>query len=41
MADRQSVRDTRVIIKTEVERHPGRDPKNTPRFMVTSLLDPP
>ncbi len=27
----------RVIIKAEVVRHPGRDPKNNPRFVVTNL----
>jgi len=26
-----------VIIKSEVVRHPGRDPKNNPRFVVTNL----
>ena len=31
----------RVIIKAEVVRHPGRDPKNTPRFVVTNLADAP
>ena len=31
----------RVIIKAEVVRHPGRDPKNNPRFVVTNLPDPP
>ncbi len=31
----------RVIIKAEVVRHPGRDPKNNPRFVVTNLADPP
>src|SRR5258708_7809939 len=30
-----------VIIKAEVVRHPGRDPKNNPRFVVTNLPDPP
>ncbi len=29
----------RVIIKAEVVRHPGRDPKNNPRFVVTNLAD--
>jgi hypothetical protein len=27
----------RVLIKAEVVRHPGRDPKNNPRFVVTNL----
>ena len=27
----------RIIIKAEVVRHPGRDPKNNPRFVVTDL----
>src|SRR6266446_895242 len=31
----------RVIIKAEVVRHPGRDPKNNPRFVVTNLADEP
>ncbi len=31
----------RVIIKAEVVRHPGRDPKNNPRFVVTNLCDAP
>ena len=31
----------RVIIKAEVVRHPGRDPKNNPRFVVTNLPDEP
>ena len=31
----------RVILKAEVVRHPGRAPKNNPRFVVTNLLDPP
>jgi len=30
-------RQRRVIIKAEVVRHPGRDPKNNPRFVVTNL----
>jgi hypothetical protein len=34
-------RKRRVIIKAEVVRHPGRDPKNNPRFVVTNLPDPP
>ncbi len=31
----------RVIIKAEVVRHPGRDPKNNPRFVVTNLKKTP
>jgi hypothetical protein len=31
----------RVIIKAEVVRHPGRDPKNNPRFVVTNLTGSP
>ncbi len=31
----------RVIIKAEVVRHPGRAPKNNPRFVITNLPDPP
>jgi hypothetical protein len=31
----------RVVMKAEVVRHPGRDPKNNPRFVVTNLADPP
>src|SRR6266481_4992689 len=34
-------RKRRVIIKAEVVRHPGRDPKNNPRFVVTNLGDEP
>ena len=30
-------RERRVIIKAEVVRHPGRDPKDNPRFVVTNL----
>src|SRR5207249_1066483 len=30
-------RRRRVIIKAEVVQHPGRDPKNNPRFVVTNL----
>src|SRR6059036_2912835 len=30
-------RRRRVIIKAEVVQHPGRDPKNNPRFLVTNL----
>jgi hypothetical protein len=31
----------RVIIKAEVVRHPGREPKNNPRFVVTNLKQSP
>ncbi len=31
----------RVVMKAEVVRHPGRDPKNNPRFVVTNLADAP
>ena len=34
-------RKRRVIIKAEVVRHPGRDPKSNPRFVVTNLPDRP
>jgi Transposase DDE domain group 1 len=34
-------RKRRVIIKAEVVRHPGRAPKNNPRFVVTNLTDEP
>jgi Transposase DDE domain group 1 len=34
-------RRRRVIIKAEVVRHPGRAPKNNPRFVVTNLTTPP
>jgi len=34
-------RKRRVIIKAEVVRHPGRDPKNNPRFVVTNLAGTP
>ena len=34
-------RKRRVIIKAEVVRHPGREPKNNPRFVVTNLPDAP
>ncbi len=40
-AARKWKRKRRVIIKAEVVRHPGRDPKNNPRFVVTNLPDPP
>jgi hypothetical protein len=31
----------RVIVKAEVVRHPGRDPKENPRFVVTNLAQTP
>jgi len=34
-------RPRRVIFKAEVVRHPGRAPKNNPRFVVTNLADRP
>jgi hypothetical protein len=40
-AARTWTRKRRVIIKAEVVRHPGRDPKNNPRFVVTNLPDEP
>jgi len=40
-AARSWKRKRRVIIKAEVVRHPGRDPKNNPRFVVTNLAGPP
>jgi Transposase DDE domain group 1 len=40
-AARKWKRRRRVIIKAEVVRHPGRDPKNNPRFVVTNLPDDP
>jgi len=36
-AARSWTRKRRVIIKAEVVRHPGRDPKTNPRFVVTNL----
>ena len=36
-AARRWTRKRRVIIKAEVVRHPGRTPKNNPRFVVTNL----
>jgi hypothetical protein len=40
-AARTWTRTRRVIIKAEVVRHPGRAPKNNPRFVVTNLTAPP
>jgi hypothetical protein len=34
-------RRRRVVIKAEVTRHPGREPKNNPRFVVTNLTHSP
>jgi len=34
-------RKRRVIIKAEVVRHPGREPKDNPRFVITSLTRTP
>jgi hypothetical protein len=36
-AARKWTRKRRIIIKAEVVRHPGRTPKNNPRFVVTNL----
>jgi Transposase DDE domain group 1 len=40
-AAKKWTRRRRVIIKAEVVRHPGRAPKNNPRFVVTNLPAPP
>jgi hypothetical protein len=40
-AARKWKRKRRVIMKAEVVRHPGRVPKNNPRFVVTNLPDAP
>jgi DDE family transposase len=40
-AARSWKRKRRVIIKAEVVRHPGREPKNNPRFVVTNLTTDP
>jgi hypothetical protein len=40
-AAKKWTRTRRVVMKAEVVRHPGRDPKNNPRFVVTNLADPP
>jgi hypothetical protein len=34
-------RKRRIVMKAEVVRHPGRDPKNNPRFVITNLSDTP
>jgi hypothetical protein len=40
-AARKWSRKRRIVMKAEVVRHPGRPPKNNPRFVVTNLPDPP
>ncbi len=40
-AARSWPRRRRVIIKAEVVRHPGRDPKDNPRFLITNLSQNP
>src|SRR6266511_3682374 len=40
-AARKWSRKRRVIIKAEVVRHPGRAPKNNPRFVITNLTTGP
>jgi hypothetical protein len=40
-AAKKWTRKRRVVMKAEVVRHPGRDPKNNPRFVVTNLPDAP
>jgi hypothetical protein len=40
-AAKKWTRKRRVIIKAEVVRHPGRPPKNNPRFVVTNLTTRP
>jgi hypothetical protein len=40
-AAKKWTRKRRVIIKAEVVRHPGRTPKNNPRFVVTNLMASP
>ena len=34
-------RKRRIVMKAEVVRHPGRDPKHNPRFVITNLSDAP
>ena len=34
-------RKRRIIIKAEVTRHPGRDPKDNPRFVITNMAQTP
>jgi Transposase DDE domain group 1 len=40
-AARKWRRKRRIVMKAEVVRHPGRDPKNNPRFVITNLADAP
>jgi hypothetical protein len=40
-AARRWSRKRRLIIKADVVRHPGREPKMNPRFVVTNLKGPP
>jgi Transposase DDE domain group 1 len=40
-AARRWRRKRRIVMKAEVVRHPGRDPKNNPRFVITNLAAPP
>jgi hypothetical protein len=40
-AARKWRRKRRIVMKAEVVRHPGREPKNNPRFVITNLADPP
>jgi hypothetical protein len=40
-AARKWRRKRRIVMKAEVVRHPGREPKNNPRFVITNLADAP
>jgi hypothetical protein len=40
-AARKWRRKRRIVMKAEVVRHPGREPKNNPRFVITNLSDVP
>jgi hypothetical protein len=40
-AARKWRRKRRIVMKAEVVRHPGRDLKNNPRFVITNLAEPP
>jgi len=40
-AARKWRRKRRIVMKAEVVRHPGRAPKNNPRFVITNLADAP
>jgi hypothetical protein len=40
-AARKWRRKRRIVMKAEVVRHAGRDPKNNPRFVITNLAAPP